>query len=739
MKLLRNTLTWMNVLSSPYFTALRLTLVLLAVFLLHLACSGSASQTSNSAISEEPRQSPWIQDRIAALQAVYNFTPLGQRFLEEHDLRQMKGQPGWFGSFGYSEWTGVGEARLGSVLHELGHAYWGAFDVSGRPDLSWTRPRLGNSSSAMSQFHQDLETFMAQPPDPYEPLRERLRNLPRVLIDEPSTLIHFGEADLVHSTGGNAQLLPLLLRKYFDQFLPQGTFDSWYSALQWYQGLPPEDARVSEAYFGLNHLDLSLYRDLEPQEKTALPQKIREILEQEEEQRLVDFARQFDILTGVERIDDDLISLDLFFLRGYLRDKLALHKRHPDTLADLGEELPVAANLAQVMDTFASLDEKTLEDRTEILGRHLADSFFSNFWPIVDNNLLMELHSRGIAPQDMEPIERTTDQEIERLSRIVAQCSSILVLAQEDIQAGASRLAEAISEVLEKDRGEIGLVIELLSAADRETTEAMARNLEHALVRKLLEEGSGAVRQLLGPEDMLPMLGIATEATVGEIVRGIRDLMQGTSGNFRIDQPYFSSVYELVAQRGVTHPQEALSILLQSGLFPEELIRKHPQEAVAILASDLDRAASLVAGVGGYGRTPQGLVHSIISIDPSLAANLVGLLDSQNPSAVQEALVYFAYDSHREARLPSLGISSVKNGAFLLALADLRGDQWVIERMGKAIATYDGYVMESIVPLDFLQEYRNTLEEAANLMDDPEEMVRLLNLTEEAFSLAGAD
>ena len=117
----------------------------------------------------------------------------------------------------------------------------------------------------------------------------------------------------------------------------------------------------------------------------------------------------------------------------------------------------------------------------------------------------------------------------------------------------------------------------------------------------------------------------------------------------------------------------------------------------------------------------------------------MSLLDSQNPSAVQEALVYFAYDSHREARLPSLGISPVKNGAFLLALADLRGDQWVIERMGEAIATYDGYAMESIVPLDFLQEYRTTLEEAANLMDNPEATLRLLNLTEEAFSLIGAD
>ena len=138
--------------------------------------------------------------------------------------------------------------------------------------------------------------------------------------------------------------------------------------------------------------------------------------------------------------------------------------------------------------------------------------------------------------------------------------------------------------------------------------------------------------------------------------------------------------------------------------FPEELIREHPREAVAILTSDLDLAASLVAGVGGYGRTPQGLVHSIISVNPSLAADLVSRLNAQNPSAVREALVYFAYDSHRKARLPSLNVSPAKDGAFLLALADLRGDQWVIERMGEAIATYDGYAKATTVPPDFLEE-----------------------------------
>ena len=275
----------MNYPSSPRCAILPF--IFLAASLLTLSCGGNTSQTAISGAG----QSPWAQDRIAALNAIYGFTPQGQRFLEGLDLRQMKGQPGWFGSFGYQGWTGVGEAKPASITHELGHAYWGAFAVSGRPDLSWNEPRSGSFSSAMSQYHRNLITFMGQPPDPYEPLRERLRNIPQVLLGESSPLIHFGEADLVHTTGGNLHLLPPLLRKYYDQYLPQGTFDSWYSALEWYLGLSPEDTRAAGAYSGLTHLDLSLYRELEPRAKTALPQGIREIVVREEKQRLVDFAR----------------------------------------------------------------------------------------------------------------------------------------------------------------------------------------------------------------------------------------------------------------------------------------------------------------------------------------------------------------------------------------------------------------------------------------------------------------
>ena len=261
--------------------------------------------------------------------------------------------------------------------------------------------------------------------------------------------------------------------------------------------------------------------------------------------------------------------------------------------------------------------------------------------------------------------------------------------------------------------------------------------MDEGLVRTLLEEASGALRQLLAPQELLPVLGITSQASADELVRGIRELLQGTSGNFRIDQPYFSQVYALVALLGESQPREALDIVTRSGLLLEDLLREYPQQALAIVASDMDQVADHIVGTEGHGRTPQRLVHAIVGQDPLLAARLVTRLESRSPSAVQEALIYFAYDTYRKARLPSLEVSVEKDGLFLLALADLQGDRWVTERMGGAIATYDGYAKEDTVPPDFLQAYRNTLAAAADSLDNPDAQARLSSIVQGAFIGAG--
>ena len=92
------------------------------------------------------------------------------------------------------------------VAHELGHAYWGAFPVTGHPELSWEVAEGETIPSAMARYHEDLRRFMLQPPDRYEPLRERFRNFPNLNQGRLPDLIHAGEADIPRLTAGDLGL-----------------------------------------------------------------------------------------------------------------------------------------------------------------------------------------------------------------------------------------------------------------------------------------------------------------------------------------------------------------------------------------------------------------------------------------------------------------------------------------------------------------------------------------------------
>ena len=63
----------------------------------------------------------WVEERVDAVVALYQPTRAGEALLRSLDLRHMEGDPGFFGSYGFSEWTGVGEASPIRVMHELGH------------------------------------------------------------------------------------------------------------------------------------------------------------------------------------------------------------------------------------------------------------------------------------------------------------------------------------------------------------------------------------------------------------------------------------------------------------------------------------------------------------------------------------------------------------------------------------------------------------------------------------------
>ncbi|RUA20244.1 MAG: hypothetical protein DSY79_11575, partial [Chloroflexi bacterium] len=118
--------------------------------------------------TRHPDTVPWVEERVDAVVALYQPTKAGEALLRSLDLRQMEGDPGFFGSYGFNEWAGVGEASPIGVMHELGHSYWGGFPVEGRPDISWDIPTDGSLSTAMESYQRGILAFMALPPDEFE-------------------------------------------------------------------------------------------------------------------------------------------------------------------------------------------------------------------------------------------------------------------------------------------------------------------------------------------------------------------------------------------------------------------------------------------------------------------------------------------------------------------------------------------------------------------------------------------
>ena len=209
-----------------------------------------------------PKNSTWIQRRLDAVIRLHNLTGSGAALIRSLDLRQMQGDPGFFGSYGFKEWAGVGEAKPIGVIHEISHSYWGGFPVQGFPELSWEIPRVGELSTAMEAYHADILAFMAQPADSYELYRQRLRNLPELSSSNLEPLFHNLEADMVYGTGGDLALVPPILRKYWSRFLNHGPFGTWYDAVAWYRSLPDQDRSDANKYLGFEHLDLRRYDSL---------------------------------------------------------------------------------------------------------------------------------------------------------------------------------------------------------------------------------------------------------------------------------------------------------------------------------------------------------------------------------------------------------------------------------------------------------------------------------------------
>ena len=650
----------------------------------------------------------WVSDRVRAVVALYGITPEGERALAGLDVRRMRDEPGFFGSYGYKSWTGIGEARPIGVVHELSHSYFGLFPVTDHPDLGWDVPRGNDLSPAIERYHSDVLKFMGQPPDSFEPLRERLRNLPELSSDNPGPLFHTIEADAVHTVAGNLHLLPPILRKYWDRFLSPGEFLSWYDALGWYRGLPPEERRLADRYLGFQHFDLRDSTARFGLQEPGLPRAVQETLSGEERQRLEDFGEVFDLIVGSPGRDEDFR-----FWRRYLRDKVALHRLYPEVLANL--EAAGSGQAASALAFLGDLESSSPDKRYKMVVQELGvRPFLAHFLPALDDRTLLELFSSD-APLPAGALLKGTAAFVSTLQTLAPRVDRVLEAGATDATVGAGELRAFLKTMdFEKDKDLLDLFFELFHGAAEPTAAEISKALDDATLRRLLIPVSSWLHVLLGPERMLQALDITLDSSPDELAQGIDDMVTNPSGNFRIDEPFVQEMYRVVASRAGLAPAETLEALAGAPFPMDGFIRSHPEAAVALLETDLDVTSRMIKVSDRALFPPARFVYRLVHAGPALAARLTALLGDQGEAdLVVEILAHFAYDAERLENVPALAISLERDARFLEMLLDARGAEWLEGRIGDVVTVYGRRTAQKEVPSDFLSAYRRTLGEAA--------------------------
>ena len=682
-----------------------------------------------------PANSVWVQQRLDAVIALYGLTPEAAALVRSLDVRQMKGEPGFFGSYGFKEWTGVGEAKPVGVIHELSHSSWGGFSIVGSPELSWEIPDGQELSPAMQQYHADILTFMAQPPDGYAVLRQRLRNLPELSMDNTEPLFHNAEADLVYNTGGNLALVPPILRKYWSRFLQDGPFASWYDAAAWFLSLNGEDRVTAGKYLGFEHLDLRRHAGLEYLgEGGGLISRQREHLELEERQRLFDLADQFDSLLGDPQKEENFR-----FWRGYLRDKVQLHRSYPGVLESI--ELPRAASLASALDFLIDLEGMPPEEQSQRIADRLpAEPFLVNFFPALDNRTLLDLFA-GARPIPEGVTLQATASFVERLNRFGVLVDAVLAAGRDRPQSGADELSGFLEEIDYAPKEDLRLFFELFRDKDPDTARGIVLALEKDTVRRLMEAVPAQLRFTLTPLELLSKLDITAVSSVPSLKLGIAILVEQPSGNFIIDEPFLHEMFQVVAGRSGMEAQQMLEVLAETAIPLEAFIQQQPGAAVALLDSDLETAVGLVLESDPVVSPPARIIYRLINADPELAARLVQALeDLGEDQVVMESLAYFAYDKYRSERVPGLPISLEQDGRFLSSLLREQGPEGLIRRLGEVFQVYGRRSADGQVDAGFLFQYRVTLEAAVALLPDAgtrEELERIIALAARVGNAGG--
>lgn len=681
--------------------------------------TSGAAATAGDPVSRT--QSRWVQDRITAVESIWGFSEAGRRWLETYDLRQMIAQPSWYGSGGYKGWAGAGQAVPRLVMHELSHSFWGAFGVQGVPALSWAPGSNGSPSEGIARYRADLETFMTQPPDRFEPLRDRFRNFPNLTVGEYPDLFHFGEADLIYMTGGDLDLVPPILRKYLGDFLgDQGVgrveFASWPDALEWYLGMSDEDRRAIGEVFGLQHFPLARYESLKPVFPVGAPEELVGLLHTEERQRLRDFAEQFDAIKEKEfsLVDAGGVDRGFQFWRDYIREIRDLHRRHRDILRS--DTPGRGAELAEALDFYLELEEMDSGMQSERVRARLDEPAIRDLAVLLDAHALVNLFA-GSEIAGGDGLGAVFTGYAERLAQIVRVVDEIIESGRDDPALAAERF-EGFLESLDDDelRSSLNVALDLMRGADADVTGSLMPLIKDSVILRLLDLRPEVARSTeVTPARLLEALRITEDADLEMLMLGVRRLFENSSGNFEIDRTADEAVYDLLVRREGEEQGVALSVLKEARGRLLPWIDARPEAAASALSADVALGAELVAALSGVRETAAATVHRLVAIDPALAAEILLEMERNGvPDIMPEALNQLAYDAYWADLRAGPSVNLLHDADFLARLSQLRGQEWLRLQIELGVTGYEAAIAAGELEPEFRVRHADTLERLAN-------------------------
>ncbi len=649
--------------------------------------------------------------------------------MDGYDFRQMFGRPAWYGSHGAAGWAGAGEADPRIVLHELGHSWWGAFPVEGRPDLTWDRVD-GQIPRALSQFHADVEWFLRQPPDSFEPLRDRFRNMPNLSHGDYPDLQHFSEADLVNVTGGNLALIPPVLRKYFSPFLAAEGVASdlavdWPSAIGWFRGLPEEERRIAREVFGLQHLPHDLYEDVPELSGAELDPHVVSAFQAEERQRLLDFAEQFGLIKQSSSAVYDAANVNrgFSFWRGYLADKKRLHGLYPEVLGD--HPSAAARELGKAFDFYLGLDGETAESQVRAAAARLHEPTIREFAVLLKPRAIVQLFADR---PGTDVIDRAISERARELAEIARSVDEIVQAARRSDEEGAATLEAYLDSYSDDElRSGLNIAVALIRDTDRDIANRIFPLLSDAALLRILEVKPDQARAAeIGPQRLLEAVGVTSGASVASIASGARRLQENSSGNYAIDRPYNDAVYDVIESLGASDPAAAIAALGVSDMRLRPWIHRRSDEALQMMRLEPGLAAGLLAAVPGPRETPDGLLHETIDHNPEVAAALLVAMEDQGVEDIAaRTLMTLAFDAYWTEWGGVVGVDPELDARFLVELARLRGNDWLEDRFRNGVQRVRLEIEAGETDPQFIGQLRRTLTAALG-PSHPSMMSRLL-------------